>query len=65
MEVKNSVDRTEKSTAGSTDKKNPHEHGMGLQNVGDVVQRYNGVLQIQKRSGMNYGITSEGTMCLI
>lgn len=52
MEVKNSVDRAEKSTAGSADKKNPHEHGIGLQNVGDVVQGYNGILQIESGEGI-------------
>ena len=38
LEVKNSMDRTEKYAAGFTNKENPQQHGIGLLNVRDVVQ---------------------------
>ena len=52
MEVKNSVDVTEKYVDGFTKKDNPWEHGIGLLNVSDVVHGYNGVLKIESEKGI-------------
>lgn len=50
LEVKNSMDRTEKNTAGFTAKDS--SHGIGLLNVGDVVNKYNGVVKIETEKGI-------------
>ena len=52
IEVKNSMDRTEKYTDGFTNKRNSQEHGIGLLNVRDVVHRYNGVIKIEANNGI-------------
>ena len=52
LEVKNSMDRTEKYTDGSTNKENPQRHGIGLLNVRDVVHRYNGVVDVDAENGI-------------
>lgn len=52
LEVKNSMDITEKYADGFTNKENPQEHGIGLQNVGDVVHKYNGVVNIEAENGI-------------
>lgn len=52
LEVKNSMDVTEKYAGGFTNKKNPQEHGIGLLNVSDVVHRYNGVVNIEAEKGI-------------
>ena len=52
LEVKNSMDRTEKNTAGFTDKDSSQGHGIGLLNVGDVVNKYNGVVNIETEKGI-------------
>ena len=52
FEVKNSMDITEKYKDGFTNKENPQEHGIGLQNVRDVVHRYNGVVNIDAKNGI-------------
>ncbi len=52
LEVKNSMDRTEKYTEGFTNKDNSHEHGIGLLNVGDVVNKYNGVVNTEAENGI-------------
>ncbi len=52
LEVKNSVDRTEKYTDGFTNKGDSQEHGIGLLNVGDVVNRYNGAVHIEAEEGI-------------
>lgn len=52
LEVKNSMDMTEKYEGGFTNKENPQEHGIGLLNVADVVQRYNGVMNIEAEKGI-------------
>ena len=51
VEVKNSMDRTEKYADGFTNKGDSREHGIGLLNVGDVVHRYNGVMNIEAEKG--------------
>lgn len=56
IEVKNSMDRTEKYTEGATNKENVHEHGIGLLNVGDVVNKYNGVVKTEAQKGI-FGIS--------
>ncbi len=52
IEVKNSMDITEKYTFGITKKESPQEHGIGLLNVSDVVQRYNGVVNMEAENGI-------------
>ncbi|RAZ68755.1 hypothetical protein DK853_44205, partial [Klebsiella oxytoca] len=44
LEVKNSMDGTEKCTDGFTNKGDSQEHGIGLLNVSDVVNKYNGAV---------------------
>lgn len=52
LEVKNSMDRTEKYTDGFSNKRNLQEHGIGLLNVRDVVHGYNGVMNTEAENGM-------------
>lgn len=52
LEVKNSMDSTEKYTEGFTSKENFQGHGIGLLNVRDVVDRYNGVLNIETKDAV-------------
>ncbi len=52
IEVKNSMDRTEKFTEGFTNKGDSQEHGIGLLNVGDVVHSYNGVMNAEAKNGI-------------
>lgn len=52
LEIKNSMDRAEKRQAGFTCKDNPQEHGIGLLNVSDVVQRYNGAMKTEAEDGI-------------
>ncbi len=52
LEVKNSMDRREKYTDGFTNKVDSQEHGIGLLNVGDVVNRYNGAVHIEAEEGI-------------
>lgn len=56
IEVKNSMDRTKKYTEGFTNKDNACEHGIGLLNVGDVVNKYNGVVKTEAQKGI-FGIS--------
>ena len=51
LEVKNSMDRAEKHTESSAKKENPHGHGIGLLNVGDVVHKYNGAMHTETGHG--------------
>lgn len=44
LEVKNSMSAAERPKGELTGKENPHGHGLGLLNVGDVVRRYDGAL---------------------
>lgn len=52
LEVKNSMDRTEKYADGFTKKRDSQEHGIGLLNVSDVVNRYNGVMNTEAENGI-------------
>ena len=52
LEVKNSMDRTEKYTEGFTNKRDSQEHGIGLLNVGDVVNKYNGAVNTEAENGI-------------
>ncbi len=52
LEVKNSTDMTELHETGFTKKENPQKHGIGLLNVRDVVDRYDGVMDIKAANGV-------------
>ncbi len=52
LEVKNSMDRTEKYADGFTSKGDSQEHGIGLLNVRDVVNKYNGVVNTGAENGI-------------
>lgn len=52
IEVKNSMDRTEKYTERFTNKGDSQEHGIGLLNVGDAVHRYNGAMNSKAENGI-------------
>ena len=52
LEVKNSMDKAEKYTDGFTHKGDSQEHGIGLLNVGDVVNRYNGAVHKEAGKGI-------------
>lgn len=52
IEVKNSMDKTEKYTDGFTNKGDLQEHGIGLLNVGDVVNKYNGAVNTEAENGI-------------
>jgi len=47
LEVKNSMDRMEKYAEGFTHKGDSQKHGIGLLNVGDVVNKYNGAVNAE------------------
>lgn len=51
FEVKNSTDLKEKPGIGSSRKENRGEHGIGLSNVWDVAEKYNGVMQVEVENG--------------
>ena len=52
LEVKNSMDRNESYKNGWTNKENPLEHGIGLLNVRDVADKYNGAVNIESEEGI-------------
>lgn len=52
LEVKNSMDRAEKYEEGFTNKRDEKEHGIGLLNVEDVVNKYNGAVSAEAESGI-------------
>lgn len=52
LEVKNSMDRMEKYADGSANKGDSQEHGIGLLNVGDVVDKYNGAVNMEAEKGI-------------
>ncbi len=52
IEVKNSMDRTEKYAEGFTNKRDSQGHGIGLLNVGDVVHGYHGVMHAEAKNGI-------------
>ena len=56
MEVTNRKDRTEKYTEEFTNKEKVQEHGIGLLNVCDVVNKYNGVVNTKAEKGI-FGIS--------
>lgn len=56
IEVTNSMDRTEKYTEEFTNKEKVQEHGIGLLNVCDVVNKYNGVVNTEAEKGI-FGIS--------
>lgn len=47
LEAVNSVEAANHPGSGCAGKENPQEHGIGLLNVGDVVRRYNGVMDTE------------------
>ena len=52
LEVKNSMNRTEKCTDGFPNKGDSQEHGIGLLNVSDVVNKYNGAMNTEAENGI-------------
>ena len=52
IEVKNSMDKAEKFTEGFTNKGDAQKHGIGLLNVSDVVNRYNGAVHKEAGKGI-------------
>lgn len=52
MEVSNSTEAVDLPKGGYTDKENAKEHGIGLLNVEDVVRRYNGIMNMEIKSGV-------------
>ena len=47
LEVKNSAQITDKNEEGRTSKARPKEHGIGLLNVRDIVNKYSGTMNIE------------------
>ena len=52
VEVKNSMDKAEKFTGGFTNKGDSQKHGIGLLNVFDVVNKYNGGVNTEAENGI-------------
>lgn len=52
LEVQNSSDITNKPGNRHTSKENPYGHGIGLLNIRDVVQNYNGVTDVTVQDGI-------------
>ena len=52
IEVKNSMDKAEKFTEGCTNKGDSQKHGIGLMNVSDVVDSYNGAVHKEVGKGI-------------
>lgn len=52
LEVQNSSDIANKPANRHTSKENPYEHGIGLLNIRDVVQNYNGVIDMTAKDGI-------------
>lgn len=52
LEVKNSMDAEERQAKGSIKEGNLRGHGIGLLNVGDVVRKYNGVMNTEIQDSM-------------
>lgn len=52
LEVKNPTDATDVQTVKTTSKNTPGKHGIGLLNVGDVAESYNGVTDISVKDGI-------------
>lgn len=52
LEARNSTDLKNKHEIIFTSKENPQEHGIGLLNIKDVVQNYNGVMETRLEKGV-------------
>lgn len=52
LEVKNSMNATEKPKGRMKEMENPQGHGIGLLNVSDVVCGYNGVMNMEMQNGI-------------
>lgn len=52
LEMANSTNKTEWSKNGYREKENPQGYGIGLLNVGDVVNRYNGTMSTEIQDGV-------------
>ena len=52
LEVKNSMDMTEKYAEGFMNKRDTQEHGIGLLNVGDVANKCNGAVHTEAENGI-------------
>lgn len=52
LEVKNSMHAAERPKGGPAGKDDPHGHGIGLLNVGDVVHRYDGAMHKKIQDGV-------------
>ena len=52
LEVKNSCGLPEAVKMGTTRKANPDEHGIGLGNIKDVVQKYGGVMDMEVKKNV-------------
>lgn len=51
LDIKNSMDAEEKQVHGSAKKESAQGHGIGLLNVSDVANRYDGAMQTEIRNG--------------
>lgn len=54
FEVKNTTDLTEKPASGFTRKENSKGHGIGLLNIKDTAEKYNGVMQTEVENGVYF-----------
>ena len=52
LEVRNSMNESEKQKGKNTEKGNTQAHGIGLLNVSDVVRKYNGLMKTEIRNGV-------------
>lgn len=52
LDIKNSMDAEEKQVRGSAKKESAQGHGIGLLNVSDVANRYDGAMQTEIRNGV-------------
>jgi len=52
LEVTNSMAVAKQPESGHSEKKNPQEHGIGLLNVRDVVDKYDGTMDVEMQDGI-------------